>query len=219
MMRNNPEEGVYASDRSNMADKKQELPQDASQIKLSDLGNVSTGDTSIDTLLKILLLKEAREAKKQQDEYEATQRRTEQRAKNAQAHDEKILLKQARCKHLKGTKKSQKSQNKDYAVYSHTFINAVTVVQCHLCGMKWKNQDTAEYLFRNGRKISNHTKIGWVEAQAMLDQSTNTPSSSEVPMTGTPIANSGVVINSQTVESGALIPRTLDGEIAERVEL
>ena len=38
----------------------------------------------------------------------------------------------------------------------------------------------------NGKKISNHTKIGWAQALAMVSQSTNSHTSSEVPMDAKP---------------------------------
>lgn len=40
-------------------------------------------------------------------------------------------------------------------------------------------KDTAEYLDRNGSKIPNWTGIGWREAVAMVEDSSNKPSSSE----------------------------------------
>lgn len=105
--------------------------------------------------------------------------RSAQRNRNAKDQDSKLLLKQAKCKHLKGGKRGPKTQNKDYAVYQHRFINFVEYIRCAICGMKWFMQDTVEYLVRKGHKISNHTKIGWREAVGMMEGSTNTMSASE----------------------------------------
>lgn len=132
-------------------------------------------------LLNILIQQQARLAAKDQQEEEAKRVRDVQRAKNAQDHTAKDLLRQAKCTHLKGGRKGPRSQVRDYAVYIHTFIDAKYSIKCFICKMEWKPKDTAEFLFRKGKKIANHTKLGWFEASKMLEQTTNTPSSSEVP--------------------------------------
>ena len=73
--------------------------------------------------------------------------RTAQRNRNAKDQDSKLLLKQAKCKHLKGGKRGPKTQNKDYAVYQHRFISFLQYIRCAICGMKWFQEDTIEYLF------------------------------------------------------------------------
>lgn len=135
-------------------------------------------------LLQYLILKEGREAAQAQQAEERRRQIQKQRDRNSKDQDSKILLKQARCKHLKGGKRGPKTQNKDYAVYQHRFIAFTTYIRCRICGMKWFPKDTVEYLVRedkNGkeRKISNHTKIGWREAVNMCDASTDTQSASE----------------------------------------
>jgi len=90
---------------------------------------------------------------------------------------------------LKGGKHGPKSGVIDYNVGLHTYINGENIIKCNSCMMKWKVNDTIEFLVRGGRKIANHTKIGWQQAQAMLNQSTNTPTSSEVPMEAKPQAS------------------------------
>jgi hypothetical protein len=89
---------------------------------------------------------------------------------------------------MKGGKKGPRSGVTDYAVYLHTFINGENIIKCFICGMKWKMRDTTEFLVRGGRQIANHTKIGWAQASGFLAQSTNTASSSEVPMEARPAA-------------------------------
>lgn len=135
-------------------------------------------------LLQYLILKEGREAAAAQQEQERRKNIQKQRDRNAKDQDVNYLLKQARCKHLKGGKRGPKTQNKDYAVYQHRFIQFLTYIRCRICGMKWYPKDTVEYLVRedkNGRerKISNHTKIGWREAFNMTEASTDTASASE----------------------------------------
>jgi hypothetical protein len=132
-------------------------------------------------LLNILIQQQARLALKDQQEEEAKAARNKQREKNSADHTAKDLLRQSRCSHLKGGRKGPRSQVRDYAVYLHTYIDSSYVIRCFLCKMVWKVNDTAEFLMRKGKKIANHTKIGWFEATKMLEQTTNTPSSSEVP--------------------------------------
>jgi hypothetical protein len=132
-------------------------------------------------LLQILIAQQARLAAKDQQEEDAKQARDAQRKKNAQDHTAKDLLRQARCTHLKGGRKGPRSQVRDYAVGLHTFIDSKFSIRCFLCKMEWKIKDTQEFLFRKGKKIPNHTKLGWFEASKMLEQTTNTPTSSEIP--------------------------------------
>lgn len=139
-------------------------------------------------LLNILIQQQARLALKDQQEAEQLKARETQRQKNSQDHTAKDLLRQARCTHLKGGRKGPRSQVRDYAVYLHTFIDSSYAIKCFICKMTWKINDTAEFLLRKGKKISNHTKIGWFEATKFLEQTTNTPSSSEVPLMVSPQA-------------------------------
>ena len=135
-------------------------------------------------LLQYLILKEGREAAAAQAQEERRKQIQKQRDRNAKDQDSKILLKQARCKHLKGGRKGPKTQNKDHAVYQFQFIDFSTYIRCRICGMKWFPKDTAEYLVRldksgKERKISNHTHKGWREALEMCDASTDTMATSE----------------------------------------
>jgi hypothetical protein len=147
--------------------------------------------------------------------------RAAQRNRNAKDQDSKLLLKQAKCKHLKGGKKGPKTQNKDYAVYQHRFISFLQYIRCCICGMRWYMEDTKEYLLRKGRKISNHTKIGWREACDMMEGSTNTMSASEA----LPSAIGGAAANNaQNYVDAAGLPVSprvvdLDGKQVDDVEL
>jgi hypothetical protein len=147
--------------------------------------------------------------------------RAAQRNRNAKDQDSKLLLKQAKCKHLKGGKKGPKTQNKDYAVYQHRFISFLQYIRCCICGMRWYMEDTKEYLLRKGRKISNHTKIGWREACDMMEGSTNTMSASEA----LPSAIGGAAANNAQnyVDAAGLpvSPRVVDleGKQVDDVEL
>ena len=155
-----------------------------------------TTATKLDRLLELMSAKEARILEVEESTAKAYAARAAQREKSTVAHLQKQLVKQARCRHLKGGRKGPRSGVLDYAVYLHTFINGESIIKCFICNMRWKSQDTVDFLVRNGRQIANHTKIGWAQAQGFLMQSTNTASSSEVPMQAKPVAEfSGVEIS------------------------
>ena len=156
----------------------------------------------------LLLAKEGREAAESQLKLDRMKAIQKQRDRNAKDQDSKLLLKQARCKHLKGGKRGPKTQNKDYAVYQHRFITFVEYIRCRICGMRWFPEDTADYLKRNGKKISNHTKIGWREAVAMTDASTDTASASEALPNISPTASA----NYRDAAGLPVTPRFVDDE-------
>ncbi len=170
-------------------------------------------------LVRLMVLEQQERLKIAQNVQIRENARTAQRDRNAKDQDSKLLLKQARCKHLKGGKKGPKTQNKDYAVYQHRFITFIEYIRCAICGMKWYMEDTVEYLVRKGRKISNHTKIGWREANGMMEGSTNTMSASEA----LPSAMGGAAAAQAYTDSAGLrvSPRIvdLDGKAVDNVEL
>ncbi len=142
----------------------------------------------LDLLLQLLLSREARTAEAEQNVEAARKARNAQRELSGAKHTEKQLVKQARCRHLKGGKTGPKSGVVDYNVYGHTFISGEYRIKCHGCQMIWRQKDTVEFLVRGGRQVANHTKIGWAQAQSMMAQSTNQISTSEVPMEAKPAA-------------------------------
>ena len=140
-----------------------------------------TEDQQRDLLFRSLMRREEREAEKETAESEARIARQKQRATNTKNRNNKLFLKQSRCTHWKGGKVKSKTGIKDFALFHHTYIDHEQTIGCFICKMRWKRQDTKEYLVRNGRKKRNHTSIGWVEALEMFAQSSNTPSMSEIP--------------------------------------
>lgn len=163
-----------------------ELQKSVAPPIVATLPSAATESTKLDLLLQLLLSREARTAETELNLETARKARNAQRELSARTHVEKQLIKQARCRHMKGGKKGPRSGVVDYAVYLHTYINGEPIIKCFLCQMKWKVRDTVEHLVRGGREIANHTKIGWAQAQGFLAQSTNTASSSEVPMEAKP---------------------------------
>jgi hypothetical protein len=139
-------------------------------------------------LLEVIMRREARLAKSEEAEEFRRNARDKQREFNAQHHSDADIDNQRNCKHLKGGKNGPRSQVRDFAISLHTYINAEQVIRCHICSAKWKIRDTKDYLYRQGKQVPNHTRIGWEEACTMLTQSTNRPSSSEIPYNATPVA-------------------------------
>ena len=167
-----------------MSEDKQEPKSVVQPVTANPSANDVAGQLAI--LTRLLLAKEAREAEKEQNAEEARRARNAQRELSAKTHYDKQIVKQARCRHMKGGKHGPKSGVTDFCVSIHTYINGESVIKCLLCGMKWKAKDTVEFLVRGGRKIANHTKKGWAEALEMVAQSTNSATSSEVPMDAKP---------------------------------
>jgi len=150
---------------------------------------VSSDSATLQMLVQLLLAERQAALEERQEKQRANQVRDEQRRINAEYNVAEKNKAQAICTHKKGGK-GIKGPRIDFAVYAHTFTDNVAYIRCQICGAKWRNQDTKEYLVRKGKKIENHTGIGWREALDMLSQSTNTPSSSEVKMAAQPIENS-----------------------------
>ena len=138
----------------------------------------------VQTLLestKIAAAREARLAKAEDEEAARKQARADQYARNRMGEDTSVTERQKVCKHLKGGKHRKRGSEKDYAVFLHRFIDNTQYVKCMLCKMKWYPTDTVERIVRGGKVLLNHTGIGWREALLLMEDSTNTPSMSEIP--------------------------------------
>lgn len=140
-------------------------------------GNIS--DAKFMALLSIMMAKEARIAEKEAALEVALKARDEQRRRDSENYTVAKIEGQKACKHLKGGKGRNRGQQKDPAVYLHTFTKGDRVIKCQLCGARWLPGDTDEYLTRNGSKIPNWTHIGWARASEMVEDSSNKPSASE----------------------------------------
>lgn len=81
---------------------------------------------------------------------------------NAAAHLRDLQLRQSRCFHMKGGR-GPKPFHKDYAITDHTFADQSRQVRCQICGKKWSKAEG-----------------NWSEAEAMMNSTSNTPTSSEV---------------------------------------
>jgi len=136
-------------------------------------------DGEFKALLSLMMLKEKRLIEKEAD----LDRIAAERDKVAKINSEQFtvakITTQRNCRHMKGGKSRQRGQQKDPAVYAHTFTDGTTVIKCLLCAARWMPKDTADFLHRNGSAIPNWTKIGWREAIELAGESSNKPSSSE----------------------------------------
>jgi hypothetical protein len=140
-------------------------------------GNLS--EAKFMALLSIMMAKEARLAEKEASLEVALKARDDQRKKESENFTISKIENQKACKHLKGGKGRTRGQQRDPAVFGHTFTDGTIVIKCQLCQARWLPGDTDEYLTRNGSKIPNWTGIGWRRAQEMAEDSSNKPSSSE----------------------------------------
>lgn len=182
---------------------------------------VPIGGKTLEELVAIMLRKEAREAAEEENRLLTQQTKKAQRNRNARDKDSKILLKQARCKHLKGGKAGPKNQQIDYAVAPHVFINSTVYIKCLVCGARWYPEDTVEYLLRKGHKIANHTHKGWTEAIQMTQQSSNTQTKSErvgFTATQTDIDSAAKYLGGNAVPTDIKVV-DLEGNPVEGVEL
>lgn len=135
----------------------------------------------LELLLSLMLKKEEANLLKEDAERKRQTQIAAQREKTQSQNAYKIIKLQASCKHLKGGRRLKADKNIDYNVVLFVFPDGVWQIKCHSCAARWRKQDTVEFLFRNGKKIPNHTRMGWAEALHLVDQSTNTFASAEVP--------------------------------------
>ena len=144
----------------------------------------ATQEQAQEILIRSLLAREARLAQKELAEEEKKTTLGKQRALNAKNRTQRLFIKQQRCTHLKGGKVKARTGVRDFALFHHMYIDLDRLIGCFICKMRWRPKDTDEYLIRDGRKIRNHTKIGWAKALEMFEQSSNTLTSSEIPIRG-----------------------------------
>ena len=140
-------------------------------------GDLSDGDFK--ALLQLMMLKEKRLIVKEAAAEQVLAAQDKQSRENSLQYAAAKMETQKNCRHLKGGKSRQRGQQKDPAVYAHTFTDGTTVIKCQLCSAKWTPKDTAEWYTRGTVKVKNWTGIGWREALEMAGESSNRPSSSE----------------------------------------
>jgi hypothetical protein len=131
------------------------------------------------SLLTLMMLKEKRLIQKEADLERIAIERDKQSRINSEQYTAAKIDTQKKCRHMKGGKSRQRGQQKDPAVYAHTFTDGTTVIKCQLCGAKWMPKDTKDYMIRGKQTFPNWTNIGWHEALEMAGESSNKPSSSE----------------------------------------
>jgi hypothetical protein len=148
---------------------------------------VESGEQGNLRLVLELLLAERQDAlAEKKARAEAYAEKEKHRKLNAEYITAEKLRSQKLCTHKKGGK-GLRGPKVDYAVGFHTFVDGSSYIRCLICGAKWKNTDTKEYLVRRGVKVPNHTGLGWIEAYQMLGESSNTATSSEVMLNTSPV--------------------------------
>ena len=145
-------------------------------------------NSKLERLLELLLARESTTLEKEAADKHRLKALDAQRDKNQSQNARNLLLLQAKCSHLKGKGKrtgkheAQRAERvNDPNVMMHIFVDGSAVIKCLSCGAKWKQDDTAEFLTRNGKKFPNVTKLSWTDALGLVAKSSNTQTSSEVP--------------------------------------
>ena len=141
------------------------------QVSVVPQDQISALMQTVSALVELQKISAAREARLNKVEEDTENRKAARRSRDAAssaAEDELIR------KH-----RSTKSA-KDFALIHHMFIDQMQYIKCMICKMKWYPWDTPEALFRGGVVKKNHTGLGWREAAAMMADSTNTFSRSEI---------------------------------------
>lgn len=141
---------------------------------------------TLQMLVQLMLAERQEQLEQRREQQIARAERDKQRRMNAEYNEAEKKQSQSLCTHKKGGK-GLKGPKVDYAVSFHTFVSADSYIRCLICGMKWKNTDTDETLTRRGKQIPNHTGIGWKAAYKMLQESSNTATSSEVQLSTRPV--------------------------------
>jgi hypothetical protein len=159
----------------------------AVQAALIQIPKAPSADVNQELLAAVLRREQRETAEAQSKEMRIAQKQV-QAGKNAQMNEHETREKQRRCKHVKGGK-LQKPGFSDYNFSMHTFPDHERVIKCNNCSMKWKQRDTKEFIYRDGKKYRNHTGLGWHEVFTYLGQSSNQPSSSEVILSINPDTN------------------------------
>jgi hypothetical protein len=147
---------------------------------------VSTDLAALSVLVQLLLAERQEQLLEKQERVKNLQERAKQESANTEQELARKREAQSLCTHRKGGR-GLKGPKIDYAVSFHTFVDASSYIRCLICGAKWKNTDTVEYLVRRGQKVPNHTHMGWAEAYKMLGESSNTATASEVQLNTSPI--------------------------------
>ena len=212
---------IVANQQTTVGANEAPAPVDLSKA-LNGLPQADLNNGTVNLLVQVLTLmgqKEARLLQQEEQERKNNAQREAQRAKNARGQEYERISKQARCKHRKGGS-AVKDSRLDYNVGTHTYPDGTCIISCLTCRAKWRKGDTAEYFLRKGRKIANHTHVGWVEAVGMYNQSSNTATKSEIdPNILRPGAATTAKIGSVNPDTGDNQVRDLEGNIVENFEL
>jgi hypothetical protein len=168
-----------------MSDENKQYNQQQNQTQQNPAQKQATTPDLTNQLLEAFLKREKVALQEHENKENLVKQRTEHYAKNSANKHRDLMKTQSRCKHKKGGA-LQRPGNVDFAVSLHTYIDRTRVIKCHICAMKWRKDDTDQFLVRGGKQVKNHTGIGWAKAYDMLVSSTNKSSSTEIPLDNAP---------------------------------
>jgi hypothetical protein len=118
-----------------------------------------------DIMAEIMLEERAEKIAKAAAEKASHAQKLAVRQKNEKAIIAKDNRKYANCDHLQGNhKRGEAPMRRISALYEHLFNNGVNRYRCLKCGFRWFQQDTQEYIIRNGKKEENPTKMSYADA-------------------------------------------------------
>jgi len=142
--------------------------------------------TAEQLMMDVLIADAAARAQEAESKRDSARRKNIARQQSADDNESAKSFRIRRCSHLKGGRNRPYNAAKDYSIYLHTFIEGTKQIKCFICGMAWREKDTREHIYRDGRELRNPTfnpptnpGIGWSDALEMLKSTSNKPSSSE----------------------------------------
>src|SRR5438874_407324 len=107
---------------------------------------IVSGDmAALSVLVQLLLAERQEQLLEKQERNKNLKERAKQESANTEQELERKRQSQSMCTHRKGGR-GLKGPKIDYAVSFHTFVDASSYIRCLICGAKWKNTDTIEYL-------------------------------------------------------------------------
>ena len=156
------------------------------------------------TMVQLLMEEKAQAAEERKARLVVQQARDESSKKLAGYNEKEERNKQRLCTHQKNQPSKHhytpRALKVDYAVSYHVYPDATAAIRCLICGAVWHKGDTAEQWTKNGVLRKNWTGKGWTEALRMVQESSNTPTRSELAVPQATVLGPGVAVESEDLE-------------------
>lgn len=156
------------------------------------------------TMVQLLLEEKAQAAEERKAKLVVQQARDESSKKIAGYNEKEERNKQRLCTHQKNQPSKHhytpRALKVDYAVGYHLYPDGVAEIRCLICGAKWHKGDTDEQWTKNGVVRKNWTKMGWQAALRMVQESSNTPTRSELAVSQSTVLGPGVAADPEDLE-------------------